>query len=81
MPSSENTNLQRLRAITDPTDRAAACQTFIVNGRETLRAVEHLRDESIREARKTGAGTIDRIAAAVNVKRNIVVDALRGWKP
>jgi DNA-binding transcriptional regulator YiaG len=66
-----------LRAIADPVQRAAACQTFITNGRETLRAVERLRDESIRTARVDTELTVDALAAAVGVKRNVVVEALR----
>lgn len=72
---SENPRVAELRAITDPADRAAACQRFIENGRETLRAVEALRDESIRAARVDI--TIDRLAARLKVNRSIVVQALR----
>lgn len=66
-----------LQAIADPLDRAAACQQFIVNGRETLKAVEALRDDSIRTARETHRLTIDKMATRIKVRRNIIVEALR----
>lgn len=77
--ATENPRVAELRSITDPAERAKACQTFIVNGRDTLRAVEQLRDDSIREARaQTPRPTIDELAKAAGVRRNVVVTALRG---
>lgn len=67
-------------AVKDPVERAAACQQFLANARETIRLIERLRDDSIREARKSGRGTIDEVAQSVGVKRNVVVNALRGAK-
>lgn len=77
MAHTENPRITELRAITDPVVRAAACQTFIVNGRATLRAAEALRNESIRAAREASSLTVDGIATAVQVRRNVVVEALR----
>jgi DNA-binding transcriptional regulator YiaG len=77
MRSTDNPRIAELRAIGDPVQRAAACQTFIVNGRATLKAAESLRDESIRAARKSTTSTVDALASAINVKRNVVVQALR----
>lgn len=86
MPSTvESPRIVELRAIADPLQRAAACQTFIVNGRATLKAAEALRNESIRAAREATPLTVDAIAGAVKVRRNVVVWALRGlprgWTP
>lgn len=75
---AEKPILRSLHEIRDPIERATACQAFIVNGRDTIRSAERLRDEAIVAARKAGAGTIDHIASQVKVKRNVVVDALRG---
>lgn len=77
MRSTESPRVAELRAIRDPLERAAACQAFVVNGRATLKAVETLRNESIRAAREASALTVDGIAAAVKVRRNVVVEALR----
>ncbi|QKW15357.1 hypothetical protein [Verrucosispora sp. NA02020] len=80
MPTSENATLTALRKVADPVERAAACQQFITNGRATIRAVQELRDVSIRDARKTAhpdASTIDGFAARIRAKRNVIVDALR----
>lgn len=77
MRSTESPRIAELRAIGDPLARAAACQTFIVNGRATLKAAEALRNESIRTARDATTLTVDAIAAAVKVRRNVVVEALR----
>jgi hypothetical protein len=73
----ENANVAALRRIADPVARAAACQVFIANGRETIRAAEQLRNDAIRDARQHGASTVDSLAAAIKVRRNVVVDALR----
>lgn len=76
---SENPRVAELRAIPDPAGRAKACQLFIVNGRETLRAVEQLRDDSIRAARQgVPRPTVDELTRAVTCRRNVVVNALRG---
>jgi DNA-binding transcriptional regulator YiaG len=77
MRSTENPRVVELRAIPDPVDRAAACQTFILNGRATLEAVQALRDESIRSARESSPMTVDALAARIGAKRNVVVEALR----
>lgn len=80
MTSRENANVTRLKRIADPVERAAAAQEFLANGRATLQAVQQLRDDAIREARKDAhpdAATVDRLAARVKVRRNVVVDALR----
>lgn len=73
----ESPKVAELRAIPDPVARAAACQAFLVNGRATLAAVEALRNESIRTAREDTDLTVDQLAAKVQVKRNIIVEALR----
>lgn len=73
----ENPRIAELRAIADPLERAAAAQTFIVNGRATLKAAESLRNESIRAARGATRLTVDQLAAKVQVRRNIIVEALR----
>lgn len=77
MGSTENPRITELRAIADPVERAAACQTFIVNGRATLKAAEAVRNDSLRAAREATTLTVDAIAAAVKVRRNVVVEALR----
>ena len=77
MRSTENPRITELKAIGDPVERARACQTFIVNGRATLRAVEAVRNEAIRAAREATTLTVDAIATAVEVRRNVVVEALR----
>lgn len=77
VPTSENPKIQALRGIADPVERAASCQTFIANGRETLRSAQRLRGESIREARRRGGLTVDELAQQIRVRRNVVVDALR----
>jgi hypothetical protein len=76
-----NPTVAALEAITDPVERAAACQTFLVNGRATIGLVEKLRTTAIREARSQAqALTIDELADRMRAKRHIVVDALRGQK-
>jgi hypothetical protein len=75
--SSENPRITALRGITDPVERAAAAQRFILNGRTTLRAAERVRDEAIRAARTPGSHTIDQLAGKIGARRNIIVDALR----
>jgi GTP-sensing pleiotropic transcriptional regulator CodY len=75
--TSDNPTVARIRGIPDPVARAAAAQTFIVNGRRTLRAVERVRDDAIREARQPGRVTIDQLANQVGARRNVVVTALR----
>lgn len=75
--ASENGPVTRLRGIADPLERAAAAQTFIVNGRQTLRAAERVRDDAIRQAREISNGTIDDLAGQIGARRNVVVDALR----
>jgi DNA-binding transcriptional regulator YiaG len=77
MRSTENPRVVELRGIADPVDRAAACQTFIVNGRATLEAMRALRDESIRSAREATTLTVDALAARIGARRNVVVEALR----
>ncbi|GGM26958.1 hypothetical protein GCM10011608_09700 [Micromonospora sonchi] len=80
MPASENATIAALRRVADPVERAAACQAFITNGRETLRLVMLERDNAIRVARAAAhpeARTIDGLAARVRAKRNVIVDALR----
>ena len=78
---STNPRVAELEAITDPTARARACQDFLTNGRDTLRVIERIRDESIREARKADPRpTIDAIAAATGASRAVVVNALRGTR-
>lgn len=81
MPARENATIVALRRVADPVERAAACQQFIQNGRETIKAAQQLRDEAIRDARTSGhtdARTVDGLAARIKAKRNVVVDALRG---
>lgn len=73
----ENPTVARIAAIEDPIERAAAAQTFLTNGRETIRQVEALRDEAIRQARHRGGITIDELAGRLRTRRNIVVDACR----
>lgn len=69
---------ERIAAITDPLQRAAAAQEFLVNGRRTLRTVQTIRDDAIREAREAMPGTtIYEIARAIPCRPNVVVDALR----
>jgi hypothetical protein len=80
MVSSENASITRLRGVTDPLARAKECEEYLTRGREVLAVAQQMRDEAIREARRNGAGTVDQIAAHIGVKRNIVVDALRGPK-
>ena len=77
MRKPENPRVAELRRIGDPVERAAACQTFIANGRDTLLAVEALRNESIRTARAEKEMTVDALAKAIGVRRNIIVEALR----
>lgn len=72
-----NPRILELQAIADPVERAAACQAVIVRGRETLTAAEALRTEAIRLSRENTSLTVDALAAAVGVKRNVVVEALR----
>jgi predicted transcriptional regulator len=75
---AENPRIAEFRAIKDPTDRARRCQEFLVNGRETIKSVERLRDDAIREARATAdRPTVDALTKAIGVKRNVVVNALR----
>lgn len=77
----KNPTVAKLEAIEDPVERAAACQTFLTNGKDTIRQVERLRTEAIRQARKQpGALTIDQLAGRLHAGRHIVVDALRGQK-
>jgi hypothetical protein len=81
MSTTENVQVKALRGVADPVERAAACQRFIANGRATLKAIQQLRDEAIQSARQAnhpGAKTVDGLASAVGVRRNVVVDALRG---
>lgn len=81
MPTRENATIAALKRVADPVERAAACQQFITNGRETIRQVQRLRDDAIRVARTQGhqdARTVDRLATRLKVRRNVVVDALRG---
>ena len=73
----DNPRVAELAAITDPIERAAACQRFILNGRETLRQVEALRDQAIRDARTHTALTIDKLATRMRLNRSMVVEALR----
>lgn len=74
----ENPRVVEYRAIADPLERAKTCQQFLVNGRATIKAMEQLRDDAIREARgNPKPPTVDDLALAVGVKRNVVVNALR----
>lgn len=69
---------ERIAAIEDPLQRAAAAQEFLTNGRRTLRLVQQIRDDGIREARRRMPGvTIYEIARAIPCRPNVVVDALR----
>lgn len=77
VPSDEDERIKALRRIADPVDRARAAQHLIAAGRGVIRAAEHVRDAAIREARAPGNGTIDELAASIEVRRNVVVDALR----
>lgn len=75
---AENPKITEFRGYADPVERAKICQQFLTNGRATIRAVEKLRDDAIREARgKPKSPTVDALALAVGVKRNVVVNALR----
>lgn len=77
----KNPTVAKLEAIADPVERAKACQTFLSNGKATIRQVEQLRTQAIRQARKQPqALTIDQLAARMDAGRHIVVDALRGQK-
>lgn len=81
MPPHENPTVAKLEAIEDPIARAAAAQTFITNGRATLRLVEGVRNQAIRQARTVNRTvTIDQLASRMGAGRHIVVDALRGQK-
>lgn len=75
--ASENPNVARIRGISDPLSRAQQAHEFLINGRRTLEAMQHVRDDAIRGAHGAGRGTIDQIAGAIGAKRNVVVDALR----
>lgn len=77
MVSSEDPQIQEMLGLTDPLARARRCEEYLGRWRAMLAEAQRLRDASIREARSPGS-TIDGIAAAVGVKRNIVVNALRG---
>jgi hypothetical protein len=80
VPTSENATITALLGVADPVERAAASQTFITNGRATIRQAQQVRDEAIREARVVQhpeARTIDGLAARIRAKRNVIVDALR----
>jgi hypothetical protein len=80
-PHEKNPTVARIEAIEDPVERAVAAQTFITNGRATLRQVEAVRTRAIRQVRATDRGiTIDELAARMKAGRHIVVDALRGQK-
>jgi hypothetical protein len=75
---AESPRIAALRKIADPAERAKECQTFIVYGRETVKAAERLRDDAIREARaKPERPTVDGLTKVIGVKRNVVVNALR----
>lgn len=74
---AEHPVIARLNAVSDPAARARACQEFLTNGRATLRQAQQLRDAAIRAARAPSGPTVDALAAAVGVRRNVVVDALR----
>lgn len=77
----KNPTVAKLEAIEDPVERAAAAQTFLTNGKDTIRQVERLRTQAIRQARtQPQALTIDQLAARMKAGRHIVVDALRGQK-
>ena len=76
-PTSENPTVTAFRGISDPLERARRCQEFLSNGRETIRAVEQLRDDAIREARTQGQRTIDALANHIGARRNVIIDALR----
>lgn len=78
MSQTPNKTVANLEAIADPVERAAAAQTFLANGRETIRLVEALRDRAIREVQKRGGITIDQLADRMKCGRHIVVDARRG---
>lgn len=75
---AENSAVARIAAIEDPVERAAAAQTFLTNGRETIRNIEKLRDDAIRQVRRSGGITIDQLARRIKVGRHIVIDACRG---
>ncbi len=67
-----------LAAITDPIERANAAIAFLDTERQTIRTVEALRDEAIRQARHMDPTlTIDQLALRLGVGRHIVVDAGR----
>jgi hypothetical protein len=80
MPQPPNPTVAKLEAIEDPVERAAAAQTFLTNGRDTIRLVEALRDQAIREVQRKGGITIDQLADRMKCGRHIVVDARRGQK-
>jgi hypothetical protein len=80
MPQPSNPTIAKLAAIKDPVERAAAAQTYLTDGRETIRMVEALRKQAIRDAYSTGGITIDELADRLPAGRHVVVDALRGQK-
>jgi uncharacterized membrane protein YccC len=83
MLSSENAIVAAARGISDPAERAKHCQAFLANGRETIRQMQRLRDDAIREARAARhphARTVEGFAEFIRAKRNVVVDALRGTR-
>ncbi|MDG4791989.1 hypothetical protein O7626_39945 [Micromonospora sp. WMMD1102] len=80
MVTSENGIVKAAAGIADPAVRARHCQEFLVNGRATIREMERLRDDAIREARAARhpeAKTVNRLAEFIRTRRNVVVDALR----
>ena len=79
MATSTNPAVERATAIREPRARARECQQTIDRARQTIAQLLDIRDEAIRAARAKGA-TIDELAADIQVKRNVVVDALRGRK-
>lgn len=78
MRSTESPKIVELQAVTDPVARAAAAQELILYARATAKAAEMIRDEAIRAARGSTTITIDGLADRVRVKRNVIVQALRG---
>jgi hypothetical protein len=77
MSTSENPALERLRGIASPAERAARSQAWIVRGRDAIKAAQQIRDDAFRAAHRDRGMTIDDIAALAQVKRNVVVHALR----
>jgi bacterioferritin-associated ferredoxin len=69
--------LGTIRTIQDPVRRARAAQDFIEQVRQQTTTAQTIRDEAIRVAHRTGAGTRAEIADQVGVTVHTVITALR----